>query len=95
MDPYVKQGYVIRDDRGGEISAQRAESDTAYPFQGQRLLVLYGDGPENARLALHMYDSRGKLAETDSWQKRTIRGCSNFAADHWNLLRHRGSGGIL
>jgi hypothetical protein len=70
MDPYVKQGFIIRDDQwGGDLGLreQKAIPDTL--FKGNDYWFCLGSDVENARLAIHLYDSKGKLTENDSWQK--------------------------
>ncbi len=70
MDPYVKQGYVIRDDEwGGDLGLREQKAIPHTLFKGNDYWFCVGTDTENARLALHLYDSRGKLTETDSWQR--------------------------
>jgi len=75
MDPYVKQGYIIRDDQwGGDLGLREQKAIPHTLFRGNDYWFCMGSDGENARVAIHLYDSRGKLAENDSWQR------SRFAA---------------
>jgi hypothetical protein len=70
MEPYVKQGYNIRDDQwGGDLGIKEQKAISHTLFKGNDYWFLMGSDVENARVAIHLYDSRGKLAENDSWQK--------------------------
>ena len=70
MDPYVKQGYIIRDDQwGGDLGLREQKAIPHTLFKGNDYWFCVGTDVENARVAIHLYDSKGKLAENDSWQK--------------------------
>jgi hypothetical protein len=70
MDPYVKQGFIIRDDQwGGDLGLREQKAIPHTLFKGNDYWFCLGSDVENARLAIHLYDSKGKLTENDSWQK--------------------------
>ena len=70
MDPYVKQGYIIRDDQwGGDLGLREQKAIPHTLFKGNDYWFCMGSDVENARVAIHLYDSKGKLAENDSWQR--------------------------
>lgn len=70
MDSYVKQGYIIRDDEwGGDLGLREQKAIPHTLFRGNDYWFCVGTDVENARVAIHLYDSKGKLAENDSWQK--------------------------
>ncbi|HEY6841998.1 MAG TPA: hypothetical protein VI114_12315 [Chthoniobacterales bacterium] len=70
MDPYVKQGFIIRDDQwGGDLGLREQKAIPHTLFKGNDYWFCLGSDVENARLAIHLYDSKGKLTESDSWQK--------------------------
>ena len=70
MDPYVKLGYIIRDDQwGGDLGLREQKAIPHTLFRGNDYWFCMGTDVENARVAIHLYDSKGKLAENDSWQK--------------------------
>jgi len=70
MDPYVKQGYIIRDDQwGGDLGLREQKAIPHTLFRGNDYWFCMASDIENARVAIHLYDSKGKLAENDSWQR--------------------------
>jgi hypothetical protein len=70
IDPYVKQGFIIRDDQwGGDLGLREQKAIPHTLFKGNDYWFCLGSDVENARLAIHLYDSKGKLTENDSWQK--------------------------
>ena len=70
MDPYVRQGFIIRDDQwGGDLGLREQKAIPHTLFKGNDYWFCLGSDVENARLAIHLYDSKGKLTENDSWQK--------------------------
>jgi hypothetical protein len=75
MDPYVKQGFIIRDDQwGGDLGLREQKAIPHTLFKGNDYWFCLGSDVENARLAIHLYDSKGKLTENDSWQKGQFAG---------------------
>jgi hypothetical protein len=75
MDPYVKQGFIIRDDQwGGDLGLREQKAIPHTLFKGNDYWFCLGSDLENARLAIHLYDSKGKLTENDSWQKGRFAG---------------------
>jgi hypothetical protein len=70
MDPYVKQGYIVRNDQwGGDLGLREQKAIPHTLFKGNDYWFCMGSDVENARVAIHLYDSKGKLAENDSWQR--------------------------
>jgi hypothetical protein len=70
IDPYVKQGYLVRDDQwGGDLGLREQKAIPHTLFKGNDYWFFMATDVEGARLAIHVYDSKGKLAENDSWQK--------------------------
>jgi hypothetical protein len=70
MDPYVKQGYNIRDDQwGGDLGLREQKAIPHTLFKGNDYWFSMASDAENAKIAIHLYDSKGKLAETDSSQR--------------------------
>ena len=75
MDPFVKQGFIIRDDQwGGDLGLREQKAIPHTLFKGNDYWFCLGSDVENARLAIHLYDSKGKLTENDSWQKGRFAG---------------------
>jgi len=70
MDPYVKQGYVVRDDQwGGDLGLREQKAIPHTLFKGNDYWFCMGSDVDNAKVAIHLYDSKGRLAESDSWQR--------------------------
>jgi hypothetical protein len=69
--PYVKQGYVVREDDewGGDLGVKERKAIRHTLFDGNDYWFCMGTDVENARVAIHVYDNKGRLAEVDAWQK--------------------------
>ncbi|MBV9391907.1 MAG: hypothetical protein JOY96_08455 [Verrucomicrobia bacterium] len=68
--PYVKQGFTVRDDQwGGDLGVREQKAIPHTLFRGNDYWFCMGSDVDNARVSIHVYDSRGKLAESDSWQR--------------------------
>jgi len=81
MDPYVKQGYLVRDDQwGGDLGVREQKAIPHTLFKGNDYLFCMATDLDGARIAIHVYDSKGKLAENDSWQKGRFAGARVLAA---------------
>jgi hypothetical protein len=70
MDPYVKQGFTVRDDQwGGDLGVREQKAIPHTLFKGNDYWFVLATDVEGAHVAIHLYDNKGKLAENDSWQK--------------------------
>jgi hypothetical protein len=70
IDPYVKQGYIVRDDQwGGDLGLKETKAIPHTLFKGNDYWFCMGTDVDNARISIHVYDGKGKLIESDSWQK--------------------------
>ncbi len=70
ISPYVKQGFTVRDDQwGGDLGVREQKAIPHTLFRGNDYWFCMGSDTDNARVSIHVYDSRGKLAESDSWQR--------------------------
>jgi hypothetical protein len=75
MAPYVKEGYTVRDDQwGGDLGVREQKAIPHTLFKGNDYWFCMGTDVDGARLAIHVYDSKGKIAEYDSWQKGRFAG---------------------
>jgi hypothetical protein len=80
IDPYVKQGYLVRDDQwGGDLGLREQKAIPHTLFKGNDYWFCMATDLEGARLAIHVYDSKGKLVENDSWQKGRFAGARVLA----------------
>jgi hypothetical protein len=70
IDPYVKQGYVVRQDQwGGDLGVKQQQAITHTLFKGNDYWFCMGTDVDNARISIHVYDPRGRLVESDAYQK--------------------------
>jgi hypothetical protein len=77
-EPYVKQGFQVREDYwGGDLAAGEKKAVRQQLFKGNEYWFWLGTEVDRAKVSVHIYDSDGKLAEeSDSWEK------GHFAAAH-------------
>ena len=77
-EPYVKEGFQIREDYwGGDLAAGEKKAVKQQLFKGNEYWFWLGTEVEKATISIHIYDKEGKLVEQpDSWQK------GQFAAAH-------------
>jgi hypothetical protein len=77
-EPYVKQGFQVREDYwGGDLGSGEKKAVRQQLFKGNEYWFWLGTEVDRAKVAVHIYDSDGKLAEEpDSGEK------GHFAAAH-------------
>lgn len=77
-DPYVKQeGFTIRKDYwGGDLPMKTSKAIVHQLFKGNAYWFWIGTDTPGARVSVHLYDSDGKLAETDDWQGTQCAGAA-------------------
>lgn len=69
-DPYVKEGYTVREDYwGGDLPVKQAKAIVHQLFKGNEYWFWMGTDKDNVKISVHVYDSDGRLAEAESWQK--------------------------
>lgn len=74
-DPYVKEGFTVREDYwGGDLPQKQTKAIVHQLFKGNEYWFWMGTDQKAAKISVHIYDSEGNLAEVESWQK------PNFAA---------------
>jgi len=67
--PYSKQYAIRKDAWGGDLGVKNRKAVTAQLFKGNDYWFLMASNVRGAVIAVHLYDSEGKLAEASSWQK--------------------------
>ncbi len=73
--PYVKQGFSMREDAwGGDLGVKDQKAVTAQLFKGNEYWFLTGTDTRNAMVTVSIYDSNGKLVQTDAWQRGRFSG---------------------
>ena len=77
-EPYVKQGFQVREDYwGGDLASGEKKAVRQQLFKGNEYWFWLGTEVDRAKVSVHIYDSDGKLAEEpDSWEK------GHFTAAH-------------
>ena len=69
INPYAKQGYMVRDDQwGGDLGIKEEKAIPHTLFKGNDYWFCMATDVDNARVAIHVYDGKGRLVESDSWQ---------------------------
>lgn len=68
--PYVKKGFTIREDAwGGDLGVKEQKAVAAQLFKGNEYWFWLATDVRGAVVTVHLYDSNGNLAESDSWQR--------------------------
>ena len=77
-EPYVKQGFQVREDYwGGDLASGEKKAVRQQLFKGNEYWFWLGTEVDHAKVSVHIYNSDGELAEQpDSWAK------DHFAAAH-------------
>jgi hypothetical protein len=69
ISPYVKQGYLVRDDQwGGDLGVKQQQAITHTLFKGNDYWFCTGTDIDSAKISIHVYDNHGRLVENESWQ---------------------------
>ena len=69
-DPYVKEGFTVREDYwGGDLAVKQTKAIVHQLFKGNEYWFWMGTDTKNAKISVHIYDSEGNLAEVEAWQK--------------------------
>ena len=69
-DPYVKEGFTIREDYwGGDLPVKEAKAIVQQLFKGNSYWFWIGTDKDGAKITVHVYDSSGLLVDAESWQK--------------------------
>ncbi len=73
--PYVQQGFTFREDAwGGDLGVGEQKAVTAQLFKGNNYWFCLGTDTDGATVTVHVYDSKGKLVESQNWQKGRFGG---------------------
>jgi len=77
-EPYAKQGFSVREDAwGGDLGVKDQKAVTAQLFKGNQYWFLVAtDIARGATVTVSIYDSTGKLVQSDSWHKGRIAGAT-------------------
>ncbi|GAB4178015.1 MAG: hypothetical protein Fur0032_18370 [Terrimicrobiaceae bacterium] len=73
--PYVKQGFTVREDAwGGDLGVKDQKAVTAQLFRGNEYWFWLGTDVRGAVVTVSVYDSNGKLAQAEAWQRGRLAG---------------------
>lgn len=73
--PYVQKGFTFREDAwGGDLGVGDQKAVTAQLFKGNDYWFCLGTDTDGAIVTVHVYDSKGKLVESENWQKGRFAG---------------------
>jgi len=73
--PYYKQGFSIRKDAwGGDLAVRDKKAVSSQLFKGNDYWFLMATDVKGASLSVHIYDDKGNLVDTESWQKGRFAG---------------------
>ena len=70
VEPYVKQGYTVHqeDEWGGDLGVNERKAIRHTLQGGTDYWFCLGVDLDSARVGIHVYDERGRLAEVGDWQ---------------------------
>lgn len=67
--PYHKQFAIRKDAWGGDLAVKERKAVTAQLFKGNDYWFLMATDVQGAVISVHIYDSNGKLAASENWQR--------------------------
>ena len=70
IEPYAKQGYTVHeeDEWGGDLGVNERKAIRHTLRAGTDYWFCLAADLDNARVGIHVYDERGRLAEVGDWQ---------------------------
>lgn len=73
--PYVEQGFNFREDAwGGDLGEGDQKAVAAQLFKGNEYWFCLGTDMDGAVVTVNIYDSKGKLVGTNTWQRGRFAG---------------------
>lgn len=73
--PYVERGFTFRQDAwGGDLGVGDQKAVMAQLFRGNEYWFCLGTDVDGAVVRVNLYDSNGKLAQSEVWQKGRFAG---------------------
>ncbi|MEO7932772.1 MAG: hypothetical protein ABIT76_06410 [Chthoniobacterales bacterium] len=74
-DPYVKQGFTVREDQwGGDLGVGEKKAFQHTLFKGNDYWFFMATDTLKAKVNVHIYNGEGKLADQEGWQKGSYAG---------------------
>jgi len=76
-EPYANQGFSVREDAwGGDLGVKDQKAVTAQLFKGNQYWFLVATDTNRAVVTVSIYDSTGKLVQSDAWHKGRTAGAT-------------------
>ena len=67
-DPYVKEGFTVREDYwGGDLAVKSTKAIVHQLFKGNEYWFWMGTDVKGAKISVHIYDGEGNLAEVEAF----------------------------
>jgi hypothetical protein len=81
IEPYAKQGYTVHeeDEWGGDLGVNERKAIRHTLRGGTDYWFCLGADLDNARVGIHVYDERGRLAEVGDWQNGSHAGARTLS----------------
>jgi len=74
-DPYVKDGFTVREDQwGGDLAVGEKKAFQHTLFKGNDYWFFIATDTIKAEVSVHVYSSEGKLMDLEGWQKGSHSG---------------------
>lgn len=73
--PKVKEGFIVREDAwGGDLGVKDQKAVAAQLFRGNEYWFFTGTDVRGAVVTVSVYDSEGRLAQSEAWQRGRFSG---------------------
>jgi hypothetical protein len=73
--PYVNDGYAVREEHwSGALPKGKQSSIQHQLFAGNDYWFWVASDEEEARLSIHIYDSKGNLIDSEAWKRGNMAG---------------------
>lgn len=91
IEPYAKQGYTVHegDEWGGDLGVNERQAIRQTLRKGTDYWFCLGADLDSARVGIHVYDERGRLAEVGGWQNGShaaVRTLSPVTATYYIIV---------
>ncbi len=80
--PYSKQYAIRKDAWGGDLGVKEKKAVMAQLFKGNDYWFLMASDVKGSVISVHLYDSNGKLAESEFWQRSHEKKHGSAAGAH-------------
>ena len=83
-EPYVKQGFQVREDYwGGDLASGEKKAVRQQLFKGNEYWAWLGTEVDRAKVSVHIYDSNWEAGgRTRQLGERTFCGCAHHSKDY-------------